>query len=117
MHAALTRVVATLADHGPQLARDGADVTLTMCDPGPSATAPKIDAATIFAAPTVRSLLLGNVFSDPSVSPTQAQCIVDKTLEPLDSAQIVKVLAATSQDDPLFRQVMAGLDSFDAGCR
>jgi hypothetical protein len=116
MQAALTQVIASLADHTPKLGRQGEDVTLTMCDPGPSATAPKIDASSIFAVPTVRSLLLGNVLSDPSLSPRQAECIVDKTLGRLDVAQILQILQAPTADDPLVQQVLTDLVSFASGC-
>src|SRR5260370_961555 len=94
MHAALKEVVTSLADHAPQLGRQASDVTLTLCDPGPSASVPQIDAASIFAAPTTRSLLLGIALEDPRVSPRQADCAVDKTLDGLDEAHTLHLLGA-----------------------
>lgn len=117
MNAALSKAMASLAAHKPLLARDGSDVTLTMCDPGPSTKAPEIDATSIFAVPTARSLLLSIALDDVSLSPEQAECVVDKTLGRLNEAQIVQVLEATTADDPLVRQVLGDLDSFAAGCR
>ncbi|TML06833.1 MAG: hypothetical protein E6G39_20935 [Actinobacteria bacterium] len=117
MYAALKNVVTSLADHAPQLGRQASDVTLTLCDPGPSASVAQIDAASIFAAPTTRSLLLGIALEDPSVSPRQADCAVDKTLEGLDEAHMLQLLGATSEDDPVVGSALGNLYSFTAACR
>ncbi|HUP73723.1 MAG TPA: hypothetical protein VM282_11845 [Acidimicrobiales bacterium] len=117
MHVALNRVVTALARHTPQLSREASDVTLTLCDPGPSAAPKKIDASAIFAAPTVRSLLLGIALDDPAVTPRQAGCAAGKTIAGLDEARMVQLLEAQSADDPLVRQVLAELGSAIEGCR
>ena len=117
MQAALSKVITSLGDHSPQLGRQASDVTLTLCDPGASATVPKIDATAIFAAPTVRSLLLGFVLKNPNVTPRQADCGVDKTLQGLDDADIMQLLNAQSQDEPIVHDTLSALASFTAGCR
>jgi hypothetical protein len=118
MHDALTKVAANLAlGHTPKVSMDASDVLLTLCDPGVSAKAPKVDAASIFAAPTVRSLLLSLALDDPAVSVEQADCAVDKTVERLAEAEMTKLLEAQSREDPFVRQVLANLSSFTAGCR
>ena len=118
MHNALAQVVAKLSvDHKPKVSIDGNEVRLTLCDPGAAATAPKVDAASIFAAPTVRSLLLSLALEDPAVSTEQADCAVDKTVNGLDEARMTQLLEAESREDPLVRQILANLSSFTAGCR
>jgi hypothetical protein len=117
MHVALNRVVTALAGHSPQLTREASDVTITLCDPGPSAKAPQIDASAIFAAPTVRSLLLGIALEEPKVTPRQADCATAKTIEGLDEARMVQLLEAQTQDDPIIRQVLTQLGSAIDGCR
>jgi hypothetical protein len=117
MHVALNGVVTALALHTPQLSREASDVTLTLCDPGPSAAPRKVDASAIFAAPTVRSLLLGIALDEPSVNPRQAGCAAGRTTAGLDEAQMVQLLEAESGDDPIVRQVLTELGSAIDGCR
>jgi hypothetical protein len=116
MHAALTKVVPALAASNPGLTRDASDVTLTVCDPGASAKAPEFDASTIFAAPTVRSLLLGLALEDPKVSFEQADCAVDKTVRDIDDATFVHILTADTRDARIDK-VLAALGTATTSCR
>jgi hypothetical protein len=118
MHNALTQVAAKLSlDHKSKVSIDGNEVLLTLCDPGVAAKAPKVDAGSIFAAPTVRSLLLSLALEDPAVSTEQADCAVDKAVNGLDEARMMQLLEAESREDPVVRQILANLSSFTAGCR
>ncbi|MEO5839725.1 MAG: hypothetical protein ABIQ73_30995 [Acidimicrobiales bacterium] len=118
MNTALTRVAAALLlDHKSKVSSDGGDVLLTLCDPGPSAKAPKVDTASIFTAPTVRSLLLGIALEDPKVSVEQADCAADKTVDHLVQAEMEQLLHAPSREDPFARQVLSYLQTTITGCR
>ena len=118
MHTALTRVGGALApNHGAKISIDARDVLLTVCDPGVSAKAPTIDTSSIFAAPTLRSYLLGIALDDPDVSVEQADCAVAKTIAGLDDARMVQVLEASSADDPVLEAVWSQLGSAISGCR
>ena len=118
MYNALTPIAAKLfRAHKPKMSIDASDVMLTLCDPGPSAKAPAVDAASIFVAPTVRSLLLGLALDDPAVSTEQAGCAVDKTVDRLSVEEMVTLLEASSREDPSVRQVQSFLQTAIAGCR
>ena len=71
----------------------------------------------MFEVGASRSLLLGIALEDPSVSPRQADCAVDKTLEGLDEAHMLQLLGATSEDDPVVGSALGNLYSFTAACR
>jgi hypothetical protein len=118
MHIALTQVGAELSpNHQPKISIDARDVRLTVCDPGASAKAPTIDASSIFAAPTLRSYLLGIALDDPDVSVDQADCAVAKTVAVLDDARMAQILEAPTADDPFVQEVLSRLRSAISGCR
>ena len=119
MYNALTPISAKLfRAHKTKMSIDASDVMLTLCDPGPSAKVPpRVDAASIFAAPTVRSLLLGIALEDAAVSIDQADCAVDKTVDRLSEAEMMTLLEASSREDPFVRQVLSYLQTAIAGCR
>ena len=85
--------------HKPKVAIDGTEAQLTLCDPGSSAKAPKVDAVSIFTAPTARSLLLGIALEDPDVSTEQADCAVDMTINRLTVPEMTNLLRAPSRED------------------
>ena len=117
MHDALEQVVRTHPTHTPRLTRDANELHLTLCDPGPSANPAKIDAGTIFAAPTARSFLLGIALEDPDVTIEQAGCAVSETLGALDDARVIELLQAESPDDPIVRTVLSDLAARTTACR
>ena len=118
MRLALTTVGTKLSpSHQAKVSFDARDVRLTVCDPGASVKAPTIDTSTIFAAPTVRSYLLGIALDDPDVSVERADCAVTKTVALLDDARMVQLLEASSAQDPFLKEVLAQLGSAISGCR
>ena len=118
MYRTLTAVAAKLfLDHKPKVANEAREVQLTLCDPGVSAKPPTVDATTIFARPTVHSLLLGLSLDDPAVTTEQADCAVDKTIHPLADADMTKLLQAPSRQDPFLQEVLAHLKATIATCR
>jgi hypothetical protein len=118
MYTALSRVgTSLLLDHKPKVSIDAGDVLLTLCDPGPSAKAPTVDAMSIFTRPTMRSLLLGLALEDPSVAIEQADCAVDKTVDLLNDARMKQLVEAKSREDAVVREVLASLKTAIAGCR
>jgi hypothetical protein len=118
MYSALTAVAAKLfLNNKPKVAIEANEVQLTLCDPGVSAKPPTVDATTIFARPTVHSLLLGLSLEDPAVTTGQADCAVGKTIHPLADADMTKLLQAPSRQDPFLQEVLAHLKATIATCR
>ncbi|HET6794109.1 MAG TPA: hypothetical protein VFH45_06695 [Acidimicrobiales bacterium] len=74
---------------GPQVTRQGPMVGIRSCDPGTAAVPPPAVEPAVYDVLAARADLMDNILNGPGETVTQAQCVVDRTVDVLGPAGAV----------------------------